>query len=458
MNKDILKILISAFIILMIIILPIKNSVIVTSLYLLSYIIVGAEVIEKAIKNIAKGKIFDENFLMMVATIGAILIHEYPEAVAVMLLYQIGEYFQDNAIEKSKKSIVELMNIRPDFANVIRNGETIKVNPEEVNISETILVKPGEKIPLDGIVIEGNSTLDVSSLTGEAIEQKVEENSEVLSGTINKSGMLKIKVTKEFKESTASKIIDLVENASSKKAKSENFITKFSKYYTPIVVVIAVLLAIVPTLIMGEETLQTWIYRALSFLVVSCPCSLVISIPLSFFAGIGNASTKGILIKGSNYLEALSKADIVVFDKTGTLTEGVFEVQKVVPNDISKEDLIKLVAHAENYSNHPIANSIKRAYNKEIEKEKITDVKEIAGFGISAKVQGQNILVGNSKLMEENSIDYKQSEEIGTIIYVAIEKSYSGYILISDKLKRRFKKCSKITKRKRNKRNSNANR
>ena len=404
-------------------------------IYIIAYIIVGLEIVRKAVKNIFRGKVFDENFLMSVATIGAFAIGEYPEAVAVMLFYQIGELFQSYAVDKSRKSIASLMDIRPDYANVYREGNIETVNPEEVKIGETIVIKPGEKIPLDGKIIEGKTTLDTKALTGESLPREVSEGDEVLSGCINLNGMIKIEVTKEFGESTVSKILDLVENASSKKSKSENFITKFAKYYTPTVVIIALILAIVPPLVIQGATFSDWIYRALSFLVVSCPCALVISIPLSFFGGIGGASKRGILIKGSNYLEALSNTEIAVFDKTGTLTKGVFEVQEVKPVDISNEELLKIAAYAENYSNHPISKSIKQAYHKPIDEKEIINSEELSGLGIVAKIGEKNVLVGNEKLMQEKQIEFEKCNKIGTILYIAIDGKYAGYILIADKIK-----------------------
>lgn len=406
-------------------------------IFVIAYLIVGFEVLKEAIENIFHGEIFDENFLMALATVGAFAIGEFPEAVAVMLFYQVGEFFQDYAVDKSKKSITNLMDIRPDYANLIIGEEVEKVNPEEVKIGDIILIKPGEKVPLDGIVIEGKSMLDTSSLTGESMHRQVEENSEILSGCINKNGLLKVKVVKEFGESTVSKILDLVENSSNKKAKSENFITKFAKYYTPTVVILALLLAFVPPIVSGNfsEEFTNWLYRALSFLVVSCPCALVISIPLSFFGGIGGASKNGILIKGGNYLEALSNTKTMVFDKTGTLTQGVFEVQEIDAVNISKEELLKYVAYSEKHSNHLIAESIKNAYGKEIDNKNITKIEEISGLGIKAEVFGKTILVGNAKLMEQNNIEYLKINQIGTILYVAINSKYAGYIVIADKIK-----------------------
>ena len=439
MNKKAIKIIIALILYIFAMIIKFNNELINNLIFIISYIIVGFEILKKAIRNILKGKVFDENFLMSVATLGAFGIGEFPEAVAVMLFYQIGELFQSYAVDKSKKSIASLMDIRPDFANVYRNGKIEKVNPNEVKIGETIIVKPGEKIPLDGVIEEGTSTLDTKALTGESIPKEVTLKDEVLSGCINLNSVIKIKVEKEFEKSTVSQILDLVENASSKKSKSENFITKFAKYYTPIVVIIALILAIVPPLIIGGDFLS-WIYRALSFLVVSCPCALVISIPLSFFGGIGGASKMGVLIKGSNYLEALSNVEIAVFDKTGTLTKGVFEVQEINPKGVSKEELLKIAAYAENYSNHPISKSLKQAYNEKIDENKIKKFEEISGQGIKAQIDGKNVLVGNEKLMQEKQIEYEKLSKIGTICYIAIEGKYAGNIVISDKIKEDAKK------------------
>ena len=435
MKKDGIKIIIAFVLFLFAMLVKFQNEWINNSIFIVSYLIVGFEILRKAVRNIFRGKVFDENFLMAVATLGAFAISEFPEAVAVMLFYQIGELFQDYAVDKSRKSIASLMDIRPDYANVVRDGKEEKVSPEEVKIGETILVKPGEKIPLDGLVIEGKTTLDTKALTGESVPREVAEGEQVLSGCINLNGVIKVEVSKEFGESTVSKILDLVENASSKKAKSENFITKFAAYYTPIVVIIAIILAIVPPLMIEGANFQDWLYRALSFLVVSCPCALVISIPLSFFGGIGGASKMGVLVKGSNYLETLSNAEIMVFDKTGTLTEGVFEVQNVEPIGISKEELLKVAAYAEYYSNHPISKSIKKAYNKEIDEKEIIDSQELSGMGIEAKIGKQNVLAGNEKLMNEKSIEYTKCTHIGSVVYVAIDGKYVGHIVISDKIK-----------------------
>ena len=436
MKKRGIKIIIALILYIFAMVIKFDNELINNVIFIISYIIVGLDILKKAIRNIFRGEVFDENFLMAVATLGAFGIGEFPEAVAVMLFYQIGELFQSYAVDKSRKSISSLMDIRPDFANVFRNGKIEKVSPKEVKIGEIIVVKPGEKVPLDGNIIEGKTTLDTKALTGESMPKEVVEGDEVLSGSINLNGVIKLEVKKEFGESTVTKILDLVENASSKKSKSENFITKFAKYYTPTVVIIALILAIVPPLIIEGASFQDWIYRALSFLVVSCPCALVISIPLSFFGGIGGASKIGVLVKGSNYLEALANTEIAVFDKTGTLTKGIFEVQKIEPIGISKEELLKISAYAENYSNHPISKSIKQAYNKEIDEKEIIDSQELSGLGVMAKISNKNVLVGNEKLMQEKGIEYEKCNEIGTILYVAIEGKYAGYILISDTIKK----------------------
>ena len=435
MKKEIIKILTSFVLFLVALLMPIDNQIIKIAIYVIAYLVVGFEVLKEAIENIFKGEVFDENFLMAIATIGAFAIGEYPEAVTVMLLYQVGETFQDYAVDNSKKSIENLMNIRPDFANVLRENAEIKVNPEEVKVGEIIIVKPGEKIPLDGKIIDGESMLDTTALTGESVPRKANTGDNVFSGCINQTGLLRIQVTKKFGESTVSKILNLVENAEDKKSKSENFITKFAKYYTPVVVILAVIIAIVPPIVIKEASFTEWLYRALSFLVVSCPCALVISIPLSFFAGIGGASKIGVLIKGGNYLEALANVNTVVFDKTGTLTKGVFEVQKVEEVGAPKQDIIKYSAYAENYSNHPIAVSIKKAYNEKIDEKLISDINEISGKGISVKIENKQVLVGNEKLMQENNIEYTKCNEIGTVVYVSIENKYSGYILISDEIK-----------------------
>ena len=435
MNKKVTKIILALILFIIALVLNFNNELVNNIIYIIAYIIVGFEIVKKAIKNIIRGKLFDENFLMTIATLGAFGIGEFPEAVAVMLFYQIGESFQDYAVDKSRKSITSLINIRPDYANVERNGKLLKVNPDDVKIGEIVVIKPGEKIPLDGNIIEGRSSIDTKALTGESLPQDVVEGEDVLSGCINLNSVIKVKVTKEYGESTVSKILDLVENASSKKSKSENFITKFAQYYTPIVVIIAVFLVVLPTLIIKDAVFSDWLYRALSFLVVSCPCALVISIPLSFFGGIGGASKMGVLIKGSNYLEAIANTEIVVFDKTGTLTEGVFEVQQVNAIGISEEELLKITAYSENYSNHPIAASIKKAYNKEIDEKQIIKTQELSGLGIAAKIGKQDVLVGNEKLMDEKQIKFTKCNDIGTTLYVAIDKKYVGCIVIADKIK-----------------------
>lgn len=405
------------------------------SLLGISYLIAGYDILIKALKNIIKGKVFDENFLMGIATLGAIGIKEYPEAVMVMVLYQIGEYLQDKAVEKSQNSITELMDIRPDYANIEKNGDLTKISPYEVKIGDTIIVKTGEKIPLDGIIIDGSATLDTSALTGESRPREVKIGDEAISGCINTNGLLKIRVTKEYGQSTVSKILDLVENASSKKTKTENFITKFAKIYTPVVVLAALFLAILPPLIFGSN-FSVWINRALTFLVISCPCALVISVPLGFFAGIGGASKCGILVKGSSYLELLSKPETIVFDKTGTLTQGCFKVVKIVQQeDTTKEELLELTAYTESYSNHPIALSIKKAYDKNIDKNRISEISEIAGNGVRAEINGCSILVGNENLLKNHNISYQKANETGTIVYTAKNSKFLGYIVISDKLK-----------------------
>lgn len=412
----------------------ILSEIIEFAVFLIAYIIIGIDVIWRAIRNIRHGQIFDENFLMTVATIGAFCLGDYPEGVAVMLFYQVGELFQSHAVSKSRRSISELMDIRPDYANVLRNGSLIQVDPEEVQIDESIIVKPGERIPLDGVIEDGFSVLDTSALTGESVPRDVAKGQDVISGCINQTGKLTIRVTKSFGQSTVSKILELVENASDKKSKSENFITRFAKYYTPLVVFAALFLAVLPPLITGQA-FSIWIERALTFLVISCPCALVISVPLSFFGGIGGASKSGVLVKGSNYLEALANTEIVVFDKTGTLTKGNFVVSEVYADNISKQELIKLAAYAEDFSNHPIALSIKQAYNSNIDNTQIEKVEEIAGHGVKAVINGDNVLAGNIKLMKTNQIDYKDTTAAGTIIHLAVNGKYAGYIRIEDEIK-----------------------
>lgn len=435
MTKRLWRIIIGAAVLATAVLLNLNNEWLQIALFIISYIIVGGDVVKRAVKNIFKGQVFDENFLMSIATIGAFFIGEYPEGVAVMLFYQVGELFQSYAVGKSRKSIASLMDIRPDYANVKKGDELVKVDPDEVQIGDIIVIKAGEKIPLDGKVIEGSSMIDTSALTGESVPREVEVGSDIPSGCININGVITAEVTKEFGESTVSKILDLVENASSKKSNSEQFITKFARYYTPVVVIIAVFLAIIPPLVIDGATFSDWIYRALAFLVVSCPCALVISIPLSFFGGIGGASKKGVLVKGSNYLEALAETEIVVFDKTGTLTKGVFNVQEIHPEGVSKEELLELTAHAESYSNHPISLSLKRAYSKEIDNGRISDVEEISGHGVIATVDGKKVMAGNIKLMKMMDIPYLKGKLIGTIVHVAVNNKYIGYIVIADEVK-----------------------
>ena len=404
-------------------------------LFVASYLLIGGKVVLTAIKNIARGQLFDENFLMTVATIGAFSISEYPEAVAVMLFYEIGETIQGYAVNKSRSSISSLMDIRADYANIIIDGKEKKVSPETVKVEDIILVKPGEKIPLDGIVVEGESFVDTSALTGESVPRKIAVNDEILSGGINTNGVLKVKVTKKFGESTVSRILEMVENAANKKANTEKFITKFAKVYTPIVVALAILIAVVPSIFIKDALFSTWLYRALVFLVVSCPCALVVSVPLGFFAGIGGASKKGVLVKGSNYLELLKDLETVVFDKTGTLTEGVFTVTEINTNNIQKEKLIEVAAMAESFSNHPIAISIIKEYGKEIDKEVIEEYEEIAGHGIKAVINNEEVLIGNAKLMNKFNISYNEVDSIGTVVYCAINGEFKGSIVISDKIK-----------------------
>ena len=412
-------------------------------LMLVAYILLGKDTVLKAVKNVEKGDFFDENFLMTVATLGAIIIGEYPEAVAVMLFYEVGELFQSYAINKSRKSIADMMDIKPEYANVIRDNKSIKVDPDEVQIDEIIEIKPGERVPLDAIIIKGETTLDTSALTGESIPVEVREGASILRGCINLNALILAKVTKEYFDSTVNKVLDLVENAAAKKSTSERLITRFAKIYTPIVISLAVLLAILPPIISGEYNFRLWIFRALAFLVVSCPCAFVISVPLSFFSGIGAASRAGILIKGGNYLEILSKVDTVVFDKTGTLTKGVFNVQKVVVIDksIKEDEFISLVAMAESGSNHPISKSIQKYYNREIDKTSINSIKEISGKGIEALINNMKILVGNEKLV--NIPSDLIIDDIGTILYVEIDNKFTGYIVISDEIKKDASKAIK---------------
>lgn len=417
-----------------------QNDNVTLLAFLAAYLIVGGDVVKQAARNIAGGQVFDENFLMMIATVGAFLVGEYPEGVAVMLFYQVGEWFQSYAVNKSRKSIRSLMDIRPDFAAVIRQGETVIVDPDQVKVGETIVVKPGERIPLDGVVTKGSTTLDTMALTGESLPREAAENDTVISGCVNMTGVVEICVTKEYGESTVSRILELVENASSRKSESENFITKFARYYTPAVVILAVLLAVIPPVILGGGWYD-WIYRALTFLVISCPCALVISIPLSFFGGLGGAGKAGILIKGSNYLEAMASAEVVVMDKTGTLTKGNFAVHSVVPaadSGVSEEELLAFTAFAESGSNHPIALSLRQAYEaggNRLDAAKVSDIQELSGYGISAVVDGKRILAGNSRLMETNNIACEQIRETGTVVHTACDGRYLGYITIVDELK-----------------------
>lgn len=405
-------------------------------LFIISYLIVGGDIVLKALKNIIRGQVFDEYFLMSIATVGAFVIGEYPEGVAVMLFYQIGELFQSIAVNRSRKSISALMDIRPDFANLKFNDEIKRVNPDEVQIGDLIVVRPGEKVPLDGKVIEGNSAMDTSALTGESVPREVTAGEEVLSGFINKNGVLTIEVTKVFGESTVAKILDLVENASSKKAPTENFITKFARYYTPVVVIVAALLAVVPPLLFSGEAFSEWVYRALVFLVISCPCALVVSIPLGFFGGIGASSKNGILVKGSNYLEALNDVKYVVFDKTGTLTKGAFKVNGIHPqNGWTEQQLLRYAAFAEMHSTHPIAESIREAFGEELNEALLSNYNEISGHGIQVVFEGKEVLAGNAKLMQRDNIHFSAPSELGTIVHIAVNKQYAGYLVIADEVK-----------------------
>ena len=432
--KENLRLIIGAIIFAIAIFLN-KESIVAIVLFVVSYLLIGGNVILTAVKNILRGEVFDENFLMTIATLGAFFIGEYPEGVAVMLFYEIGELFQSYAVNRSRKSITSLMNIRADYANVIRDGKEEKVNPETVNIDEVILVKPGERVPLDGVIIEGTSFVDTSALTGESVPREVSNGEDILAGFINTNGVLKIKVTKNFKESTVSRILELVENASNKKAPTEKFITKFARYYTPIVVFCAIALAVIPPLLIKDASFNEWLSRALIFLVVSCPCALVVSIPLGLFAGIGGASKKGILVKGGNYLESLKDIDTVVFDKTGTLTKGIFKVTEINNVNIDKNELIRVAAISESLSNHPIAQSIIKEYGKEVNSKELSDYEEISGHGIKASLEGLEVLVGNYKLMDKFNINYDSIDSIGTIVHVAINNEYKGNIVISDEIK-----------------------
>ena len=438
-KKVLVRILLSAVLMIVFALLPIEG-LLQFGLFMIPYLIIGYDILKKAFKGILNKQVFDENFLMAVATVGAIGLGDYKEGVAVMLFYQIGELFQSYAVGKSRRNISELMDIRPDYANMEKDGVVSKVDPDEVEIGSVIVVGPGEKVPIDGTVIEGNATLNTSALTGESLPRKAAEGDEVISGCINMTGVLKIRTTKEFGESTVSKILELVENSSSKKSRSENFISKFARYYTPAVCYSALALAVIPPLvqmlILGMEPgFGTWIYRALTFLVISCPCALVISIPLSFFAGIGGASREGVLVKGSNYMETLANTRYVVFDKTGTMTQGVFEVSGIHHSSMENEKLLEYAAYAESYSTHPISKSLQKAYEKPIDKNRITDVEEIGGNGVTAKVDGVSVAAGNAKLMKRLNIPYQECHHVGTVVHVAVDGSYAGHILISDLLK-----------------------
>lgn len=438
-KKMLIRILISAVVLVAAKLLPAEDWVswgnwISTALFLISYLVIGWDVLWRAVRNIAHGQVFDENFLMAIATIGAFVTSEYAEGVAVMLFYQVGELFQSYAVGRSRQSISALMDIRPDYANIERDGQLEQVDPDEVAVGDTIVIKAGEKIPLDGVVLEGTSAVDTAALTGESLPRSIAPGDDVISGCINQSGLLRVRVTKEFGESTVAKILDLVENSSSKKAKAENFITKFARYYTPVVVIGALLLAVLPPLFFGGEWAD-WVHRALIFLVISCPCALVISVPLSFFGGIGGASKCGILVKGSNYLEVLSKAEMVVFDKTGTLTKGVFNVTAIHPDSFTEGELLELAALAESYSDHPISRSLKEAYGKELDTARVTSTEELSGRGVRAVIDGKTICVGNDKLMEEIGVQWHPCHRVGTTVHVAVNGLYVGHLVISDEVK-----------------------
>ena len=439
-KKVLIRIIASAVLVLAFSLIPVENSYIRLALFMIPYLIIGYDILKKAVLGIVHGEVFDENFLMAVATVGAIALGEYVEGTAVMLFYQIGELFQSYAVGKSRRNITELMDIRPDYANVEQDGELVQVDPDEVAVGTIITVQPGEKVPIDGVIVDGSSSLNTSALTGESLPREAHEGDEVISGCVNMSGVLRIRTTKEFGESTVSKILDLVENSSMKKSRSENFITRFARYYTPAVCIGALALAVLPpviNLLMGNSAnWSQWLIRALTTLVISCPCALVISIPLSFFGGIGGASAKGILVKGSNYLEALSETAYVVCDKTGTLTKGVFEVTQVeAAEGFSKEELLKMAAYVEHYSNHPISKSLKEAYGGAIDSAVIGDVEEISGHGVTAIVDGRKVAAGNVKLMKQLGISYQAPQQVGTEVHVAIDGKYAGYILISDVIK-----------------------
>ena len=450
-KKMLIRIIVAAILVVAFSLLPIEGYV-KFGLFMIPYLVIGYDILKKAGKGIVNRQVFDENFLMAVATVGAILLGDYKEGVSVMLFYQIGELFQSYAVGKSRRNISDLMDIRPDYANIEKDGKLEQVDPDEVEIGSIIVVQPGEKVPIDGIVVEGSSTLNTSALTGESVPQDAKCGDEIVSGCINMSGVLKIQTTKEFGESTVSKILDLVENASSQKSRSENFISKFAKYYTPAVCYGAVALAVLPPLVrmlfMGlSPEWGDWIYRALTFLVISCPCALVISIPLSFFAGIGGASKAGVLVKGSNYLETLSQTKYVVFDKTGTMTQGVFEVSGVHHNEMEEEKLLEYAALAECSSSHPISKSLQKAYGKEIDRSRVTDMEEISGNGVTAKVDGVSVAAGNEKLMEKLGIEFVACSHVGTVVHMAVDGKYAGHILISDTVKPHAKQAIKELKK-----------
>lgn len=432
-KKTLVRIILSAVLLVAAALIPV-GGIVKLVLFLIPYAVIGWDVLWKAIRNIAHGQVFDENFLMAIATVGAFALGEYPEGVAVMLFYQVGELFQSYAVGRSRQSIAALMDIRPDYANIEQDGKLVQVDPEDVAVGDTIVIKAGEKIPLDGVVLEGSSAVDTAALTGESLPRDVDPGDDVVSGCINQSGLLKVRVTKVFGESTVAKILDLVENSSSKKARAENFITRFARYYTPVVVIGAVLLAVLPPLLFGGDW-SDWLQRALIFLVISCPCALVISVPLSFFGGIGGASKQGILVKGSNYLEALAKTETVVFDKTGTLTKGTFQVTAVHPDRISEGELLELAALAESYSEHPISRSLREAYQKPVDASRVTDVEEISGHGVRAKVDGHDVYAGNGKWMDRIGASWRNCHRTGTVVHVAVDGEYAGHIVISDAVK-----------------------
>ena len=432
-KKTLVRIILSAVLLVAAALIPV-GGIVKLVLFLIPYAVIGWDVLWKAIRNIAHGQVFDENFLMAIATVGAFALGEYPEGVAVMLFYQVGELFHSYAVGRSRQSIAALMDIRPDYANIEQDGKLVQVDPEDVAVGDTIVIKAGEKIPLDGVVLEGSSAVDTAALTGESLPRDVDPGDDVVSGCINQSGLLKVRVTKVFGESTVAKILDLVENSSSKKARAENFITRFARYYTPVVVIGAVLLAVLPPLLFGGDW-SDWLQRALIFLVISCPCALVISVPLSFFGGIGGASKQGILVKGSNYLEALAKTETVVFDKTGTLTKGTFQVTAVHPDRISEGELLELAALAESYSEHPISRSLREAYQKPVDASRVTDVEEISGHGVRAKVDGHDVYAGNGKWMDRIGASWRNCHRTGTVVHVAVDGEYAGHIVISDAVK-----------------------